>query len=281
MRSAAINQAGKTETNKTEGGLFSVNVEKIATEAYEGSVYRTGLNAHFTFDNFAVSSSNEVAHAAAKAVAKQPGQMYHLLFIYGGVGVGKTHLMQAAGHEILRKNPDTRLVYCTGEEFTNEIIEAIRGRSTANFRQKYRKAKALLLDDVQFIGGKDTVQEEFFHTFNAINKEGGQVILTSDRLPREIVGLEDRLRSRFEGGLTVDVQEPTFELRAAILLIKAQQLKINLPIRVAQAIAANIVSVRGLEGFLLKINSEQLTRKEPLTEEFALALLGKNYRRSG
>ena len=265
----------KTETNKTEGGLFSVNVEKIATEAYEGSVYRTGLNAHFTFDNFAVSSSNEVAHAAAKAVAKQPGQMYHLLFIYGGVGVGKTHLMQAAGHEILRKNPDTRLVYCTGEEFTNEIIEAIRGRSTANFRQKYRKAKALLLDDVQFIGGKDTVQEEFFHTFNAINKEGGQVILTSDRLPREIVGLEDRLRSRFEGGLTVDVQEPTFELRAAILLIKAQQLKINLPIRVAQAIAANIVSVRGLEGFLLKINSEQLTRKEPLTEEFALALLGK------
>ena len=166
-------------------------------------------------------------------------------------------------------------MYCTGEEFTNEIIEAIRNKSTASFRQKYRKARVLLLDDVQFIGGKETVQEEFFHTFNAIHKEGGQVVLTSDRLPNEIAGLEDRLRSRFEGGLTVDIQEPGFELRTAILLIKAQQAGVDLPMKVAQVVAANIESTRKLEGMLLRLNSEVLARKEPLTEELAMALLGK------
>ncbi len=167
------------------------------------------------------------------------------------------------------------MVYCTGEEFTNEIIEAIRSKSTPAFRQKYRKAKVLFLDDVQFIGGKNAVQEEFFHTFNAVHKEGGQVILTSDRLPSEIAGLEDRLRSRFEGGLTVDIQEPGFELRTAILLIKAQQKNMELPMRVAQVVAANIESTRKLEGALMRLSSELLTRKEPLTEELAMALLNK------
>ncbi|MFC1627192.1 chromosomal replication initiator protein DnaA [Patescibacteria group bacterium] len=265
----------KDDPSKDEAGLFSVDMDKLAKDAYEGSIYKAGLNPSFTFESFAVSSSNEVAHAAAKTAANKPGQMYHLVFIYGGVGVGKTHLMQAIGHEVLKKNPDLPLVYCTGEEFTNEIIQAIRSRTTASFRQKYRKARCLFLDDVQFIGGKETVQEEFFHTFNAINKEGGQVVLTSDRLPNEIEGLEDRLRSRFEGGLTVDIQEPGFELRAAILLIKAQQKKIELPMKVAQVIAANIESTRKLEGILMRLNSEMLARKEPLTEELAMALLGK------
>ncbi len=268
------------ETNKDDSrgegkDLFSVDTKKLAQEAYEGALSRAGLNSHFTFENFAVSSSNEVAHAAAKTAAGKPGLVYHLVFIYGGVGVGKTHLMQAVGHEVLKKNPDTSLVYCTGEEFTNEIIEAIRNRATPRFRQKYRKARALLLDDVQFIGGKEKVQEEFFHTFNAVSKEGGQVVLTSDRLPNEIAGLEDRLRSRFEGGLTVDIQEPGFELRTAILLIKAQQMGIKVPMRVAQVVAANIESVRKLEGVLLRLNSEVLARKEPLTEELAMALLNK------
>jgi len=255
--------------------LFSVDTDKLAVEAYEEAVIRRGLTSELTFKNFAVSTSNEVAHAAAKTVAKKPGQVYHLVFIYGGVGVGKTHLMQAVGHEVLGKNPDTSLVYCTGEEFTNEIIEAIRNKSTASFRQKYRKARVLLLDDVQFIGGKEAVQEEFFHTFNAVHKEGGQTVLTSDRLPSQIAGLEDRLRSRFEGGLTVDVQEPGFELRTAILLIKAQQMKMELPMRVAQAIAANVESTRRLEGVLMRLRGELVARKEPLTEELAMALLGK------
>ena len=275
----AVKQEDARQKLKHLGGqgddLFSVDTGKIMAEAYEQAVTKAGLNLHFTFENFAVSSSNEVAHAAAKTAANNPGRVYHLVFIYGGVGVGKTHLMQAVGHELLKKNPDTQLVYCTGEEFTNEIIEAIRNKTTANFRQKHRKARVLLLDDVQFIGGKAAVQEEFFHTFNAVNKEGGQVILTSDRLPNEIVGLEDRLRSRFEGGLTVDIQEPGFELRAAILLIKAQQMRMELPMRVAQVIAANVESVRKLEGLLLKLNNEQAARKEPLTEELAMALLGK------
>lgn len=258
-----------------EDDLFSIDTDKLASEAYENSFYKAGLSPGLTFDNFAVSSSNEVAHAGAKTAASKPGQVYHLIFIYGGVGVGKTHLMQAVGHEMLKKNPDRSVVYCTGEEFTNEIIEAIRNKSTPVFRQKYRKAQALLLDDVQFIGGKEKVQEEFFHTFNAVIKDGGQVILTSDRLPNEIVGLEDRLRSRFEGGLTVDVQEPGFELRAAILLIKAQQMGVELPMKVAQAIAANIESTRKLEGILLRLSSEVMARKEPLTEELAMAMLNK------
>ena len=255
--------------------LFSVDIAKMEREAYLEAAARVGLSAALTFKNFAVSGSNEVAHAAARTAAKSPGQVYRLVFVYGGVGGGKTHLMQAVGHEILAKNPDAAVVYCTGEEFTNEIIEAIRNKTTANFRHKYRQARVLLLDDVQFIGGKETVQEEFFHTFNAVHKEGGQVVLTSDRLPNEIAGLEDRLRSRFEGGLTVDIQPPGFELRTAILLIKAQQLNMELPMRVAQVVAANVESTRKLEGVLLRLSGEQVAKKEALTEELAMALLNK------
>ena len=265
----------KKEPAATADDLFSTDPSQLMAEAYSDAIAKAGLNLNLTFKNFAVSTSNEVAHAAARTAAKNPGQTYQLVFIYGGVGVGKTHLMQAVGHEILAHFPDSNLVYCTGEEFTNEIIEAIRNKTTPVFRQKYRKTRTLLLDDVQFIGGKNTVQEEFFHTFNAVIKEGGQVVLTSDRLPSDIEGLEDRLRSRFEGGLTVDIQQPGFELRTAILLIKAAQRRIELPMRVAQVIAANVESTRKLEGVLLRLSGELLTRKEPLTEELALALLNK------
>jgi chromosomal replication initiator protein len=255
--------------------LFSIDPEKLAADSYHQAVTKTGLTPGMTFANFAVSSSNEVAHAAAKTAAKAPGQIYHLIFIYGGVGVGKTHLMQSVGHEVLTKNPHAQVVYCTGEEFTNEIIEAIKNKTTPNFRQKYRQARVLLLDDVQFIAGKNTVQEEFFHTFNAIHQMGGQVVLTSDRQPADIEGLEPRLLSRFEAGLTVDIQTPGFELRTAILLIKAQMKKIDLPMRVAQVIAANVESTRKLEGTLMRISSEIATRKEPVTEELVMALLNK------
>jgi len=270
-----IEQKEASAKKEAENDLFSIDVVKMADEAYLRAVKKAGLVPGQTFENFAVSSSNEVAHAAAKTAAKKPGEIYHLIFIYGGVGVGKTHLMQAVGHEILKKNPGRALVYCTGEEFTNEFIEAIRNKTTPLFRQKYRKARVLFLDDVQFIAGKEAVQEELFHTFNAVHKEGGQIILTSDRLPAEIKVLEDRLKSRFEGGMTVDIQKPGFELRTAILLIKAQQKKIDLPMRVAQTIAANIESTRQLEGILLRLHGEQETRKEPLTEELVKALLGK------
>lgn len=267
----------RVKKEKEQGPLFEERKER--EEEWRQRVRKrareVGLKDEFTFQNFAVSSTNEMAYAAAQAVADDPGGAYHLLFLYGGVGVGKTHLMQAIGHKILEKDPEVLMVYCTGEEFTNEIIEAIRRKTTEAFRQKYRKAKVLLIDDVQFIGGKDTVQEEFFHTFNTIHREGGQIVMTSDRLPSEIEGLEDRLRSRFEGGLTVDIQQPNFELRTAILLIKARARGVALPMDVAQLIAANIESTRKLEGFLMRLISESRQRKEEITPEMAKALLGK------
>jgi len=238
------------------------------------AITQAGLRPDFNFDNFAVSSTNQMAWAAAQAVAKSPGKAYNPLFLYGGVGVGKTHLMQAIGIAILLKNPRTKLVYCTGEEFTNEIVEAIRRKTTDEFKKKYRTVKVLLVDDIQFIAGREKVQEEFFHTFNAIWKVSGQIVLTSDRPPSEIKKLEARLRSRFEGGLIVDIQPPDFELRTAILLIKAQQRGINLPIDLAKLIAGNITSTRALEGFLAKIINETQVKNIPLSAELITALLG-------
>lgn len=241
----------------------------------EVSSKNQSLRQDFTFENFAVSSSNQLPFAAATAVAKNPGSAYNPLFIWGGVGVGKTHLMQAVGSEILRSNPNTKVLFCPGEEFTNGIIDAIRGKTTDQFKKKFRSIKVLLLDDVQFIAGKVTVQEEFFHTFNAIQREGGQIVLTSDRPPEEIAKLEERLKSRFEAGLIVDIPAPDFELRTAILLIKARQRKIDLPMDLAQLIAANIESTRKMEGFLTRIITESETKGILLSAELAGSLLGK------
>jgi len=233
------------------------------------------LRSDFTFENFAVSSSNQLPFAAATAVARNPGSAYNPLFLWGGVGVGKTHLMQAIGHEILKKNPSAKVLYCLGEEFTNEIINAIRNKTTDQFKKKYRSTKVLLLDDVQFIAGKLTVQEEFFHTFNAVQREGGQIVLTSDRPPEEIAKLEERLKSRFEAGLIVDIPTPDFELRTAILLIKARQRKLELAMVIAQLIAANIESNRKMEGFLTRLVTEAETRGVSLSVELVNSLLGK------
>ena len=239
------------------------------------AVEQAGLRPDFNFETFAVSSTNQMAHAAAQAVAKTPGKAYNPLFLYGGVGVGKTHLMQAIGNTLLARSPRAKVVYCTGEEFTNEIVNAIRKKTTDEFKKKFRTIRLLLVDDIQFIAGKEKAQEEFFHTFNAIWRVGGQIVLTSDRPPEEINKLEARLRSRFEGGLTIDIQPPDFELRTAILLIKAQQQGIKLPMDVAQLIAGNITSTRKLEGTLTRVISESKTRKTPLTPELATAILGK------
>src|SRR3990167_8497309 len=181
-----------------------------------------------------------MAYAAATAVARSPGTAYNPLFLYGGVGVGKTHLMHAVANSVLSHSPSLRVVYCMGEEFLNEIIEAIQTKTARQFKQKYRSAQLFSVDDVQFIAGKQTAQEEFFHTFNAVHREGGQIILTSDRSPAEIAKLEDRLRSRFEGGLTVDISPPDFELRAAIVNIKAGEMGLSVPPDAGQLIAANI-----------------------------------------
>jgi len=263
----------KSENSKFQNGpLFAVKTKKTSQKKL---IRKAGLRPDFNFDSFAVSSTNQMAHAAAQAVAQSPGKAYNPLFLYGGVGVGKTHLMQAVAQEILIKKPKIKIVYCTSEEFTNEIVNAIRKKATDEFKQKFRSAKVLLVDDIQFIAGKDRAQEEFFHTFNAIVRVGGQIVLSSDRPPDEINQLEIRLQSRFEGGLTIDIQNPDFELRTAILLIKAQQQKIKLPMDIAQLVAGNITSTSRLEGFLTRLVTEVKTKKESLTPELVGALLGQ------
>lgn len=260
------------KTKRQKGPLFEKAKPEKSTA--QEAIVRAGLRPDFNFESFAVNATNQMAHAAAQAVSDSPGKSYNPLFLYGGVGVGKTHLMQAIGATILERRPRLNIIYCMSEEFTTEIVDAIRKKTTKQFKDKYRSARLLLIDDIQFIAGKTTVQEEFFHTFNAIWRAGGQIVLTSDRRPDEISNLEARLRSRFEGGLTIDIQDPDFELRTAIILIKSQQRGIKLPMDIAQLIAGNITSTRRLEGFLIRLITEAKTKKEPLSPELTSALLG-------
>lgn len=238
---------------------FEPSIEDVFTKA--------GLNKKYNFDNFAVSTSNQVAYAAAQAVVQNPGSAYNPLFLYGGVGVGKTHIAQSVAKKILEIDRNKRVYFCPGDNFTNELIEAIRGKTTGRFRQKYRFLNLLIVDDIQFIAGKNAVQEEFFHTFNAIASSGGQIILTSDRPPSAIKNLEDRLHSRFLGGLTVDIQAPDFELRSAILLIKAKEKGINIDIEAVKIIAERVIDCRGLEGTLLSIYAKIFGVKEQIDLE--------------
>ncbi len=228
---------------------------------------RANLSEKYNFDNFAVSGTNQVAYAAAQAVADNPGSAYNPLFLYGGVGVGKTHLAQAVAKKVLEKNPDLRVFFCPGEQFTNELIESIREKSTLRFKKKYRGLRLLIVDDIQFIAGKQTVQEEFFHTFNSVVSAGGQIILTSDQPPFQIQNLEDRIRSRFSGGMIVDIQSPDFELRTAILLIKAKEKGISIDINAAKIIAEQITDSRALEGSLISIYARILGKKNQIDLE--------------
>ncbi len=223
------------------------------------------LNARNTFETFVVGANNQMAHAAALAVAQAPAQAYNPLFLYGDTGLGKTHLMHAIGHAILRANPDTRVAYLSTEKFTNEFIQALQENSLTKFRQRYRHVDVLLIDDVQFLAGKERIQEEFFHTFNDLFESGKQVVLSSDRRASEIQKLEARLVSRFEWGLPADIQAPDLETRVAILRTKAASLKFDLPDPILQFIAQNISkNIRRLEGALIKVASYSALTSKPL-----------------
>lgn len=217
-------------------------------------VPKTMLNSNYTFDTLVIGSGNRFAHAASLAVAEAPAKAYNPLFIYGGVGLGKTHLMHAIGHYVRDHNPNANVVYLTSEKFTNEFINAIMDNKTINFRNKYRNVDVLLIDDIQFIAGKESTQEEFFHTFNTLHEENKQIIISSDRPPKEIPTLEDRLRSRFEWGLITDITPPDLETRSAILSKKAKADGLDIPNEVMLYIANQIdTNVRELEGALIRV----------------------------
>jgi len=221
----------------------------------ENRASETFLNHKYTFDSFIVGSGNQLAHAAAIAIANNPGNAYNPFFIYGNVGLGKTHLMQAIGNEMLKNNPASKVLYCTTETFLNEMVGSIRTQKTAAFREKYRALDALILDDIQFLSNKEALQEEFFNTFNTLYQSGKQIIIASDRPPIEISHLEDRIRSRFEGGLVADVKSPNVETRMAILQKKLIDRNEFLPETLVYAIAESIDSnIRELEGALLKVS---------------------------
>lgn len=228
------------------------------------------LNPAYTFDTFVIGKSNQLAHAASLAVAEASGSIYNPLFLYGGVGLGKTHLMHAVGNYVLKTSPNKKVVYVSSETFTNDLINAIKDDRTEQFRSKYRLIDILMVDDIQFIGGKEGTQEEFFHTFNTLYQAGKQIILSSDRPPKELYTLEDRLRTRFESGLIVDIKPPDFETRIAILKKKADQVQVEIDDEIYRYVANKITSnIRELEGAIKKIVSYHNLIREDITLSLA------------
>jgi chromosomal replication initiator protein len=272
--------AGLLAREASEAGLPGLRIRFEPTDA-EREPPATGpaiaaptrplvLNPRFTFDTFVVGSSNQFAHAAARAVAETPSRSYNPLFLYGGVGLGKTHLMHAIAQEVLRRSPQMRVSYLSAERFLNDLINALRFERMHEFKRRYRELDVLLMDDVQFIAGKDSTQEEFFHTFNALHDAQKQIVVTSDALPKEIPTLEERLRSRFEWGLIADIQPPDLEMKVAIIRKKAAAEKVAVSNDVALFIAGTVKSnVRELEGRLNRVIAFSSLTGRPLTVELA------------
>ncbi len=243
--------------------------QELFTENFESN-----LNPKYLFATFVIGNSNRFAYAAAQAVAQNPAQAYNPLFIYGGVGLGKTHLMHAIGNQIRTNDPKTKILYISSEKFTNEIINSIQNKNTDAFRKKYRNIDCLIIDDIQFLKNKEMTQEEFFHTFNTLYEANKQIIISSDRLPREIETLEDRLRSRFESGLLADIQSPDLETRIAILRKKAESENISIPHDVISLVASSIdTNIREIEGAYTKIVAYASLMGSPITLDLAKKIL--------
>jgi chromosomal replication initiator protein len=252
--------------NSSLGGVSLNKATQFVTNTFETNSFELNLNAKYTFDTFVVGSSNQFAHAAAQAVAGSPSRTYNPLYIYGGVGLGKTHLMHAIGHQVREMNRQLKLCYISAERFMNELISAIRYDQTMSFREKYRTIDVLLVDDIQFIAGKERTQEEFFHTFNALYDRQKQIVISSDCPPREIPTLEERLHSRFEWGLIADIQPPDLETKVAIIRKKAEIEKLYLPDEVVLLIAARIKSnIRELEGSLVRLTALSSLKGEAIS----------------
>jgi len=265
-----------------DGGLggLSVIAGSAAAAVSQGRFDWDGaaqLNQRYTFDAFVIGSGNQFAHAACQAVAERPSKAYNPLFLYGGVGMGKTHLMQAIGHEIKKRLPQAAICYVSSEKFTNEMINSLRYDKMISFRDKFRNVDVLLVDDIQFLAQKERTQEEFFHTFNALHESMKQIVIASDRPPKELAEVEDRLRSRFEWGLIADIQPPDLETKVAILQKKAEQEKVTLPTDVALYVASNIRSnVRELEGALIRLVAHSSLIGAEITLPYAQQVL-KNF----
>jgi chromosomal replication initiator protein len=246
----------------------------LAPQPASDDLHSADLNKNYTFEHFVVGSFNRLAHAAAVAAAQAPAKAYNPLFLWGGVGLGKTHLMHAIGNHVISENPRANVVYVSTEKFTNEFIIAIKNNETLQFRNKYRHADVLLIDDIQFLEGKEQTQEEFFHTFNSLYESSRQLVISSDRAPTELQTLEHRLRSRFGGGLTIDVQTPDVETREAILRKKAESESVHVPDEVTSLIAKLVPSnIRELEGALIRVVAFASLTKCPVTSELAIEAL--------
>lgn len=267
-----ITPSSVNEVNINNGSTINQNKITINDEDYSQS--KPILNPKYLFDTFVIGSGNRFAHAASLAVAEAPAKAYNPLFIYGGVGLGKTHLMHAIGHYVIEHKNDAKVLYISSENFTNEFINSIRDNKTVEFRNKYRNIDILLIDDIQFLAGKEQTQEEFFHTFNALHEANKQIIISSDRPPKEIPTLEDRLRSRFEWGLITDVQPPDLETRIAILRKKAKAENLDIPNEVMIYIANQIdTNIRELEGALIRVVAYSSLINKDMSAELAAEAL--------
>ncbi len=263
--------------NGKSNGAGGTPSEHKAVQLELSSAMRTGmLNSKYVFERFIVGSSNRLAHAACSAVAEHPAHAYNPLFLYGGVGLGKTHLLHAIGNYVLDRDPEINVLYVSSEKFTNDLINSIRRQQTEEFRIRYRSIDVLLIDDIQFIAGKDATQEEFFHTFNTLHSAAKQIVISSDRPPKAILTLEERLRSRFEWGLIVDIQPPDLETRTAILRAKGEQISLRIPPDVIDFLAHKIQSnIRELEGSLNRVAAYAELNQSPITVDVAASALAE------